>query len=126
MVGGGVLQEEGRVEEAPDADESAPPRHSRPRHRSGGLRRLPCRRASLQPPHFSFCCFLISRSFSLSFRLYHLCYSLSFISQMGAPAQHEEQSLEFLSFKMLLLLLEWLHLKIASVESACFVIFICL
>ncbi|CAL8998285.1 unnamed protein product [Prunus brigantina] len=36
---------------------------------------------------------------------------------MGAPAQHEEQSLEFLSFKMLLLLLEWLHLKIASVES---------
>lgn len=30
------------------------------------------------------------------------------------------------SFKMLLLLLEWLHLKIASVESTCFVIYICL
>ncbi|XP_057493210.1 uncharacterized protein LOC130778719 [Actinidia eriantha] len=41
----GVLQEEGRVEEAPDADEPAPPRHSRPRHSPRRLRHLPRRRS---------------------------------------------------------------------------------
>ncbi|KAL6180702.1 hypothetical protein ACLB2K_047362 [Fragaria x ananassa] len=44
-----VFQEEGRVEEAPDAFESAPPRHSWPRHRSRRLRLLLGRRAVLQP-----------------------------------------------------------------------------
>ncbi|KAI4367069.1 hypothetical protein MLD38_022850 [Melastoma candidum] len=46
---GGVLQEEGRVEEASHAYQSAPPRHPWTRHRHRRLRHLPRRRAGLQP-----------------------------------------------------------------------------
>lgn len=51
---GRVLQEEGRVEEASDADESAATRHAWAGHRPGGLRHLPCRRTSLQEGQNSF------------------------------------------------------------------------
>ena len=73
---GRVLQEEGRVEEAPDAYESAPPRHSWPRHRPCRLRHLPRRRAGLQqalcsfffipfsPPFSDFLCFSLSQTLS--------------------------------------------------------------
>nr|POE60599.1 hypothetical protein CFP56_77074 [Quercus suber] len=66
---GRVLQKEGRVEEAPDADESVPARHSWPRHRPRCLRRLPRRRAGLQKDPRSL-------SFSPPPSIYFRCFSL--------------------------------------------------
>lgn len=51
---GRVLQEEGRVEEAPHAQQAAPPRHSRPRYRRRRLQHLPRRRSRLQQAIRSF------------------------------------------------------------------------
>ena len=66
---GRVLQEEGRVEEAPDADESVPARHSWPRHRPRCLRRLPRWWAGLQKDPRSL-------SFSPPASIYFRCFSL--------------------------------------------------
>lgn len=54
-----ILQEEGRVEEASDAQQSAPPRHPWPRHRPRRLWHLSGRRAGLQQ---DICSFLLSSS----------------------------------------------------------------
>ncbi|KAM5574214.1 hypothetical protein ABKV19_013615 [Rosa sericea] len=86
----GVLQEEGRVEEAPDAFESAPPRHSRPRHRSGGLRRLLGRRAVLQPRH-------LSSSFSLLLLLFSLRIHSINLFQIGCSSRGMKSGVSHLS-----------------------------
>ncbi|CAK9137431.1 unnamed protein product [Ilex paraguariensis] len=64
----GVLQEKGRVEEVPDADQLAPPGHSWPRHSRRRLRHLPRRRSLLQQD-------LRSRSLSL-FVFFRFSHSL--------------------------------------------------
>lgn len=91
----GVLQEEGRVEEAPDAFESAPARHSWPRHRSRGLRRLLGRRAVLQSRHrssfFFLLFFLLSLNQWISFctcRSVILCFRFQLIRAPIESSKH--------------------------------------
>ncbi|KAK8646188.1 hypothetical protein V6N13_119982 [Hibiscus sabdariffa] len=84
----GILQEEGRVEEASDARQSAPPRHPWPRHRPRRLWHLSGRGAGLQQ---GLCPFLLSSSSSTIF------FSLSLRS--GVDFQWKEQSLDIVMFQ---------------------------
>ncbi|KAL5854042.1 hypothetical protein ACOSQ3_003824 [Xanthoceras sorbifolium] len=68
-----IQEEEGRLEEAPDADQQPPQRHSWSRYRSCRFRHLLCRRTSLLQAHCSF-------SFSFSPSSTNCCCCFFFFS----------------------------------------------